>query len=414
MATIFVSYSWDSDAHRTWVRKLVSLIEGEGHTIWFDHRNLGPGEDSESFMKNGILEAEYVLVISTANYTDRFESGTGGVGFEGKWITTRWNKSTDRSWLIPVIPLTSSAVSMPGSIRSVIAADLREGSGYLKQLMMLKQRLRNKGVFSWRGKPAALEMLEEHIIQSSWLISKLTKSIQVRPRQRGGRGPTPILSAIGEALEEGQFVFCESDDLAFDSGEINAVALSSQKWAGSGDEMEERIREKQLRNAAHATRNPWSVMLYKQRDDDEAAKYWGFSHVIPLTRVGKQRYCRGKISDNDFGPENIAEVGDDTSALLLFSIGVHPGRRVLARRRDDQGVARFRSALLPIKAICYHIWKLAQVQRMKSPIHLVAQTERDKLRSLLSACGFRPMDNATTADGLEILEVRAIASELPS
>ncbi len=47
----FISYSWDSAAHKTWVRQLAERLVTNGVKIKLDQWNVAPGESLTAFME---------------------------------------------------------------------------------------------------------------------------------------------------------------------------------------------------------------------------------------------------------------------------------------------------------------------------------------------------------------------------
>jgi len=86
MASVFISYSHDSDEHRKWVGELVrdlrQRLKSSNVDLVCDQSNLKPGQDIARFMEQGISESDYVLVICTSNYNQKADSSHGGVGYE--------------------------------------------------------------------------------------------------------------------------------------------------------------------------------------------------------------------------------------------------------------------------------------------------------------------------------------------
>ena len=80
---VFISYSWDSENHKNWVRKLADALEElqELHVIW-DGYDLDALTDKNKFMESGICDSDYVVVIATKKYKEKADNRSGGVGIE--------------------------------------------------------------------------------------------------------------------------------------------------------------------------------------------------------------------------------------------------------------------------------------------------------------------------------------------
>ena len=79
--TAFISYSWDRDEHRDWVRSLAQRLQSDGVSIKID-ANMEPGESISKFMES-ITECDFVIVICTPEYKAAYKNRGGGVGYEG-------------------------------------------------------------------------------------------------------------------------------------------------------------------------------------------------------------------------------------------------------------------------------------------------------------------------------------------
>ena len=80
---VFISYSWDSEAHKNWVQKLADALEelNELHVIW-DGYDLDALTDKNKYMESGIYDSDYVIVIATEKYKEKADNRSGGVGIE--------------------------------------------------------------------------------------------------------------------------------------------------------------------------------------------------------------------------------------------------------------------------------------------------------------------------------------------
>jgi hypothetical protein len=83
----FVSYSWDDDKHKDWVRDFATRLRGDGVHVTLDQWDLQPGDQLTAFMEASIRENDYVLIVCTPHYKDRSNQRIGGVGYEGDIMT---------------------------------------------------------------------------------------------------------------------------------------------------------------------------------------------------------------------------------------------------------------------------------------------------------------------------------------
>ncbi len=128
--TAFISYSWDSPEHKRWVSSLASKLQGEhGVKTILDQWDLYPGSDKTLFMENGIVAADFVLVVCTPEYARKSNKRTGGVGYEAMVLTSQLAKNIGQGKFIPVLRAGEWSNAMPTWIESKIGVDLR-GDAY--------------------------------------------------------------------------------------------------------------------------------------------------------------------------------------------------------------------------------------------------------------------------------------------
>ena len=100
--TAFISYSWDTDEHRAWVRKLAERIRGDGVDVKLDQWETAPGDQLTEFMERGIRDHDFVVIICTPKYRQRSDSREGGVGYEGDVMTAEVMTNGNQRKFIPV------------------------------------------------------------------------------------------------------------------------------------------------------------------------------------------------------------------------------------------------------------------------------------------------------------------------
>jgi hypothetical protein len=124
---VFISYSWDSEEHKEWVRKLADyLLEKGGIEVIFDQYDLAAGKDMTYFMEAGIERAHKVIMILTPEYKRKAGERQGGTGFEHSIISASlFNIQKDNDKFIPVLREGDSESSAPGYIKALLYHDMR-------------------------------------------------------------------------------------------------------------------------------------------------------------------------------------------------------------------------------------------------------------------------------------------------
>ena len=80
--TIFISYWYDSPAHKQWVLKVATDLVERGIEVIIDEWDLSLGQDVAAFMESSISRADRVLLVCTPDYVAKADEGRGGVGYE--------------------------------------------------------------------------------------------------------------------------------------------------------------------------------------------------------------------------------------------------------------------------------------------------------------------------------------------
>jgi hypothetical protein len=102
-ASAFVSYSWDDDDHKQWVRDLSTRLRGDGVEVILDQWHTAPGDQLPEFMETAVRENDYVLIVCTPRYKDRSDKRVGGVGYEGDVMTSEVLTTRNRRKFIPIL-----------------------------------------------------------------------------------------------------------------------------------------------------------------------------------------------------------------------------------------------------------------------------------------------------------------------
>lgn len=101
--TAFISYSWDSDEHREWVKMLATRLRADGIDVTLDQWHVAPGDQLPKFMEASIQKSDFVLVVCTPIYKRKSEARIGGVGYEGDIITSQIFVSQNQRKYIPIL-----------------------------------------------------------------------------------------------------------------------------------------------------------------------------------------------------------------------------------------------------------------------------------------------------------------------
>ena|GEM_PF-4335817 len=143
----FISYSWDTEAHKEWVRLLVEELRKHNIDAIFDEKDLRPGEEATLFMERGISESKVTVLICTETYTRKANTREpGGVGFETIISSHEYSvRSPDeRACFIPVVRDNNlpKGRKVPKYLGSAIYVDMSGADWRAKPMLDLVNAIR--------------------------------------------------------------------------------------------------------------------------------------------------------------------------------------------------------------------------------------------------------------------------------
>lgn len=99
---VFISYSWDDESHRTWVKKFANELVENGIYVFYD--GYAPdGTNLVQFMIDGIKRANKVLIVGTPIYKEKLERNNGGTKFEDQIINAAIYHDAGTTKFIPLL-----------------------------------------------------------------------------------------------------------------------------------------------------------------------------------------------------------------------------------------------------------------------------------------------------------------------
>lgn len=124
---VFISYAWETEDHRAWVKSFADKLLSDGIEAILDLYDVNPGDRLPQFMEQSVSAADYVLIVCTPTYKKKADGRMGGVGYEGHIISNElYSKSNERKF-IPLLKEGEPGESMPSFLAGKLAIDLREG-----------------------------------------------------------------------------------------------------------------------------------------------------------------------------------------------------------------------------------------------------------------------------------------------
>ncbi len=140
---VFISYSWDSEDHKSWVRKFSDDLRTKyAVNTLLDQYNRG-GYDLIQFMSKGIEIADRVILIGTPIYKEKSEKYDGGAKYEDQLISAELYHKMGSSKFIPVLRMGKFDTSFKSLIETRTGFDMREESQYEMNLHRIAAELWN-------------------------------------------------------------------------------------------------------------------------------------------------------------------------------------------------------------------------------------------------------------------------------
>lgn len=145
--TVFISYSWDNEKHKSWVLKLSADLIRSGIRVIVDEWDLLDYQnDLHIFMESGIRESNYVIMVCTPEYSQKANIREGGVGIENTIITGEFYDKSKASKYIPIARNYSGRIidSLPTYLKTKYAIDFTNHDKYDQRFEELLRRILNK------------------------------------------------------------------------------------------------------------------------------------------------------------------------------------------------------------------------------------------------------------------------------
>lgn len=140
---VFISYSWDSDAHQDWVAQLAEDLTHEGIFVLFD-QYLEDGTMLPVFMELGVERADKVLVIGTENYKERSSYCDTGAAFEGCIIRAQIFQNLGTKKFIACLRNGTFKDSFPLILGGIKGHDFSNDENYKQELKNLCREIWRK------------------------------------------------------------------------------------------------------------------------------------------------------------------------------------------------------------------------------------------------------------------------------
>ncbi|MGK4566405.1 toll/interleukin-1 receptor domain-containing protein [Flavobacterium sp. 3HN19-14] len=145
---VFITYSWDNDSHKDWVRHLADKLIESGIDVFLDQYDIAPGESFTQFMEKSIEESDKVLVILTPTYRKKSLNRNGGVGYEQQIISGEIMYGINRKKFIPLLVEGSydndESCAIPTHFKGIATIDFRQKAEFDAMIEILVRTIYEK------------------------------------------------------------------------------------------------------------------------------------------------------------------------------------------------------------------------------------------------------------------------------
>ena len=122
------------------VRRLYNRLSKTGASVWMDRKNLLPGQDWQSEIRQAIYSSDIVIVCLSEQFNKK-----GGHRHEELRIALEWANILPAS-MISIIPIRLEKCELPEPLQRRQCLDLFESNGYKKLISALKEHLAAKAI----------------------------------------------------------------------------------------------------------------------------------------------------------------------------------------------------------------------------------------------------------------------------
>ena len=147
----FISYSWSSVEHETWVVDFATQLTDAGVHVILDKWDLKEGQDAHAFMESMVSDESIkkVILVCDRVYSSKADSRTGGVGTESQIITPEIYGKKDQSKYVAVVRERdeSGEPYLPVYYKSRIYIDLSHAASYSENFEKLVRWVYDKPLY---------------------------------------------------------------------------------------------------------------------------------------------------------------------------------------------------------------------------------------------------------------------------
>ena len=139
---VFISYSWDGEAHKNWVLNLATKLKEKGINVILDQWDLKLGGLIPKFMEKSVYNSDRVICVITPNYNEKTINLYGGVGYEYSIISAKIWEEIETQKFIPLLR-AGNKENIPISLKGRMYIDMRNDNNFEGMLNKLLEDILN-------------------------------------------------------------------------------------------------------------------------------------------------------------------------------------------------------------------------------------------------------------------------------
>jgi hypothetical protein len=175
----FISYSWDSDEHKDWVRCLATELQRNGVETRLDQWDAHLGMDVTNYMETCIRESNFVLIVCTPIFAQKANAGSGGVGYEKSIVTGEiFANAASPKKFVPLLRKGDLTDCLPSYLKSIVYTDFRDDDTFGSSLKNLLRHLHQLPAHV-RPPLGTMPDLPTHGVEHSTVITQPAEKFQL-------------------------------------------------------------------------------------------------------------------------------------------------------------------------------------------------------------------------------------------
>ncbi len=141
---VFISYTWEDEAHNKWVMQLATDLRKNGVDAILDQWETKEGKDLPHFMDTSVETSDRVICVLTPKYKEKADTLKGGAGYEYHNMTAEMFGNVDTTKFIPLLRKEDEKTSIPIALKGRVYVDMRDESTYEEKLEELLRDIFDK------------------------------------------------------------------------------------------------------------------------------------------------------------------------------------------------------------------------------------------------------------------------------